>query len=174
MNANVPAILGPIPVVAEWATGDETPEFQRFLLVCEAEKVVQQAEDELNEAKAVVKVRKEVFDAAVAKLRRLCKPIEEEAPLFHPAKASEVVDGGVVSEGLTWREVSLREALGDLSESIMQHLDEANLTTLGQLVDWLGAKGKHRSLTDIPGIGEKGAEKIQAALDAFWARRQGR
>jgi hypothetical protein len=71
-----------------------------------------------------------------------------------------------------WREVPLHEALGGLSIKIFDALKQANLTTVGQLADWINADGGRNRLTDLAGIGKAKGEKIEEAMEKFWERRK--
>jgi hypothetical protein len=72
-----------------------------------------------------------------------------------------------VGDGDRWREVELRNL--DITTGALSRLKEAKILTLGQLADF---SNDGRPLTDIPGIGEVAAAKINDALDAFWKLRQ--
>ena len=82
-------------------------------------------------------------------------------------------DGGGVkaapepAEPEEWRSVTLAELTKHgLSRPIAAKLEEAGLATLGAIADW-SKSGK--LFTDIAGIGNAGAEKIDDAMAAFWA-----
>lgn len=71
-------------------------------------------------------------------------------------------------EGDAWRGVRL-DTLADpaIPAKVLGHLAEAGLHTIGDVQAW---EAQHKALTDVDGIGEKGADKILEALDGFWAR----
>lgn len=74
----------------------------------------------------------------------------------------------------TWRLVPLR-TLGiadELPEKLLEKLADASIVTVGDLQAWTAPQPGHihgRELTEIAGIGPAKADKIAAALDAFWA-----
>lgn len=87
---------------------------------------------------------------------------EEEAR----AKAAEVqAKQGELYED-DWRGVSVR--MLDLTDALCQTLEDADLRTVGDIADW---SEQNKLLQDIQGVGDANADKIEKALDAFWAQR---
>lgn len=66
----------------------------------------------------------------------------------------------------SWRDVEVGEL--DLPSGIVNALIGANLETIGQLADFSAGDCQ---LIDIEGIGKAKAEKIENALEQFWAKR---
>jgi hypothetical protein len=67
----------------------------------------------------------------------------------------------------SWRALSIDEL--DIPKSLREKLREAEITSVGGIADWTSS-GKN--LTDIRGVGEAKAEKIQDALEKVWANRK--
>lgn len=91
---------------------------------------------------------------------------------FAPADdlpASPLAHG--VAEDDAWRSVPLDSL--DLPRLALTVLEHENIRTVGDLADWSAPppQGKGRRLVDIDGIGEATAEKIDEALERFWASR---
>ena len=69
-----------------------------------------------------------------------------------------------------WREVAVDVLRNHgLSQAIVEHLDENDFKTIGHLADWTT---QDNALTAIAGIGKAKAEKIEQALESFWASQQ--
>lgn len=121
----------------------------------EQERVIEDLKAELKEAKALHELT----------TKQLGKVIDEfdQPDLFDQADPDDTPDDG-------WQDVPLSEALVNISETVIEALAEARLTTIGELSDWLAEPGKFNRLTDIKGIGEAKAAAIEAALEAFWVR----
>jgi hypothetical protein len=71
---------------------------------------------------------------------------------------------GKVHQIADWQLYSL-QLMTDIPAAIRNSLHEANLNTLGELAEYT----KRNRLTDIPGVGPAKAEKIEDALEKFWA-----
>jgi len=68
-----------------------------------------------------------------------------------------------------WRSVPVEDLeVHELTPAISRLLVKAELSTIGAIADHTAAD---KRLTDIPGIGEAKAEKIEKALDGFWTDR---
>ena len=81
------------------------------------------------------------------------------------AKESAAADAPAATDSETWRAVTIEE-LG-IQDSICKLLREENgMTTLGQIAD----HGKEYDLTDLKKIGKAKAEKIQDAMEDYWAK----
>ena len=115
------------------------------------------------------KEAKKAWESASTELQQLVCREPKPLPLIDGAKAraaevatqAEKPTATVADE--SWRDISVDE-LG-LTIGLTANLSEGGLTTIGKIADW-STKGK--LLTDVPGVGPAAAEKIQAALDAFW------
>ena len=122
---------------------------------------------EWKEHQATAAEVKKDYDGAVWELRRLIRAQTEDLPLFVP-----LFDGlGEKAEGAeddSWREVELASL--DLSAKVLENLDAARLTTIGELADYSSNGGR---LTQVAGIGPAAAEKIENALEGFWANHPG-
>jgi hypothetical protein len=137
-------------------------------LVREKEKVYEARKDEASKAKKELEASQE----------RLSKIIEdvttgETMPLFDPPDAAHAACATVPTSELpedtddSWRAIGMEEVLAGIKPaSIIQALAEAGITTIGAYADYR-AKNK---LTDVAGIGESKAAKIEAAEAAFWER----
>lgn len=130
--------------------------------------------DAWKRADEVAKGKKKVYEGAVNDLRGL---IEKTAhpkamPLFDkkPAEPEAATTAEVNPPDESWREIPLREALPELSETIHNKLEGAQLFTFGELANWTAENGGRRRLTDIAGIGVSACGKIEEATMAFWQR----
>lgn len=112
---------------------------------------VEELKQETKEAKAVLELTNARIGQAIDEI--------DQPDLFDQAAEPE-----------GWQDVPLSEALANISETVIEALAEARLTTIGELSDWLAEPGKFNRLTDIKGIGEAKAAAIEAALEAFWVR----
>lgn len=122
-------------------------------VVAERQVKVWEAEGHLESAKGTLKYAEKQWEQAVTDL---CETIDEK-----PAEPT-LFDGAPDNEA--WRVVTLAEL--QIEGAIAEKLTEAGLTTLGAIADHTGADKK---LIDVPGIGPASAEKIEAAMDAYWA-----
>lgn len=135
--------------------------------------------DDMQEQGRRVKRRQEVYEdlkseASDAKkslevaLKRLAEMSIEPPPetLWTPKKQADSDTAAPVdADDEAWRETTLSE-LG-ITGKIVEHLTEAELTTLGDISDYTST-GKQ--LTDITGIGPGNANKISDACDIYWAQ----
>lgn len=138
--------------------------------VIEAREAVAVADEEVEDAKEVLKLAKARHEAAVTRVMRLIDEarVPPERTLFddEPNFRSEPTPSSESQTDDSWRIVSLNEVLAELPEGIRASLREADLTTMGQLADFT----EDNPLTDLAGIGPTKAEKIEQALEAFWER----
>jgi hypothetical protein len=129
------------------------------------------------EAAEITKSAKKSWEAAAEGLQKLISRIGEKLPLFDRdeddessgASATATNDG---SED--WRDVGIDIlSTHGCSEATVNRLDKYEIATIGDLADWTAGTGRlthtPKHLTDIPGIGAKAAEKIESALEGFWA-----
>ena len=118
---------------------------------------------EWKEHQATAAEAKKEYDGAVLELRRLIRAQTEDLPLFDglAEKSEEAEDN-------SWRDVELASL--DLSAKVLENLDAAELTTIGDLADYSANGGR---LTQVSGIGPAAAEKIEDALEGFWANHPG-
>lgn len=107
----------------------------------------------VSKLKSSMKEAKAELEAAYSELLRAIDEFDQPS-LFNLEPQNGPVEA--------WRDVPL-ETLG-LSRKLIETLEEADLTTLGQLADF----GKSAQLVEIYGVGESPAEKIQDALDRYW------
>lgn len=109
--------------------------------------------------------KKEWEGAAENLLRVLDEEYDPQPTLF------EATGAGPGDDDDGWREVPLAEL--DLAKNILEKLSDAGIETIGDLHDHgePSQSGWVKRLNDVKGLGEKAVEKIEAALDDFWARR---
>ena len=102
--------------------------------------------------------------------RRIVQTIDEEKgqPSL-PFTDPDSPDGppATAPDDGSWREADIRGALRGLTVGVYEKLEEAELTTVGKLSDYL----QKCHLTDIAGIGQVKADMIEQALEDFWKRR---
>lgn len=139
------------------------------------------AEREYDTAKAEANELKKAFEATVERLRKKIREAKSssEFPLVDMASksgsqnATQVIISGETQEiDESWKLVTIDEAMPDLPKHIREKLQAAELPTMGDLANFVAADGGKKRLTDIPGIGEKSAEKIEEAQMAFFERRR--
>lgn len=72
-----------------------------------------------------------------------------------------------------WKKTPVREALPDLGKRIHEGIEKllGPDATIGGLFDWKNGNDNRR-WTDIDGLGEAGATKIDDAIEAFWNRQE--
>jgi hypothetical protein len=148
---------------------------------------VQRAEDRADDAKKAASEAKKAYETAVSDHFELEQ--ELDSPQQRLPFTAELGDGAAPESGGSsgtsstptasgapgggdgdqpWRRVILDTL--ELSRATVEKLHEANLTTVGELCDYLqpAPSGFCKSLTDIPGIGASKAAAIEEALDTFW------
>jgi hypothetical protein len=119
---------------------------------------------------AALRDRLQRIEAAVIRLRQAIRATKQpELPFPEPeGDSAEKADD-------SWRAVLLVEALDGLPAGILDRMREAELATVGQLQDWINAKG-HQGfsdpITEIPGIGPVKAEMVARRLELFWEQRK--
>lgn len=126
-------------------------------------------------AEAAHKLAKAEEKAAGETLQKIVSRGVEHYPLFDSEKPEAAEDSDDQASGETeteaddesWKAVEIGEL--DVPDGILNKLIEAEIETIGDLANW-NESGK--LLTDIEGIGQAKAEKIEAALDKFWAERK--
>lgn len=153
--------------------------FNHLTKIKKAETIVGQREVDLLAAKEEVKACRKAYDAAVDDLRKAIRRGEERLPLIDgmddgneqdgdgQAGAAESAGGNSPADEppADWRETNVDFL--DLSDGIKKILHEGNMHTIGDIADF----GKHSPLTAIPKVGQAKADRIEAALDEFWAAR---
>lgn len=160
----------------------------------QAEYAIQGAESAYLQAKEDAKEAKDYLDAKVAELRKIIRQGSVDLPLFNqdldigdqlPSGAA-VTDVSYSSETQqvtvtiekaandaapdeSWRTVSLIEAGVPIKIYDLLAEHTTPILTVGDLADF--TSGEHNRLTSIKGIGAGKAEKIEAAMEKFWASR---
>lgn len=138
----------------------------------ESVATVRQAYEAFKKADAWMEEKK--ADARVATKDReaaLKNWVEATEESINPRPLYDAADGcNGTADYEAWRNVPLVEALHGLSMSLYQKLSDAELKTMGELSNYTNADGGRHRLIDIAGIGEKAAEKIEAAQEEFWRR----
>ena len=122
-----------------------------------AEKEVSKWEGKLGELKESVKLAQCNLREAVRDLREEIADGTGRLPFEEGDQA-----GGT---GEAWRDVSVDEL--NLAGRLAAALVAAGLGTLGGLADYTAAE---KRLTDIKGIGQAAAEKIEKKLDQWWEK----
>ncbi len=122
------------------------------------------ATEEAKEAKAALSAANEELVKAERKIVGDRKPM----PLFDGKPAEATPTEAPATEPEPWRAVLLDTL--SLSKLTVSRLFQANICTLGDLVDFTAPShtGYCHTLNDIPGIGEKSAEEIGDALSEYW------
>lgn len=158
-----PTLESPKPAVK---VSDAEYEHTHYNLIREKANQVAILKSEALDLKEMLAAKKKEWEGALAELvylirrdprQQLAMPFDERKEPEQPAPVEAPSNGA-------WRELSL-SVLG-LPEKMIEKLNEASLISLGQLADYT-AKGN--LLTDVQGVGEASAQKIDDALDQFWA-----
>lgn len=115
------------------------------------------------------KAAKKRVESLTADLIAFIRKSNEKLPLFD-GKPVPPPPAEAPAEDQSWREVPIDTLSLEcgLSESIVNKLVEAEITTIGKLADWTKSE---KRLTDIAGIGGAKAEAIEGAMDKFWGAR---
>ena len=133
-------------------------------LVSEAEEWATSAEDRWKDAHAHAKDLKGILEMRETALRRLIR--ERRTGLSELERGQGLLPfAGTAPEAEpeAWRSVTIGQL--DLPARIAESLHEAELSTIGAIADFTAKL----ALTEIAGIGPAAAEKIEQALEAFWA-----
>lgn len=114
--------------------------------VSRAQRQVEECTEDLREAKGTL---------GRATLRLLAEIDDDQMPLEFPEK----------KDPEAWTTELIEDVLA-LPSGLAGKLKEAEIETLGQLA----THSKTKALTDIEGIGDAGREKLETALEEYWAR----
>ena len=107
----------------------------------------------------------------------LFRQLDQEAPAAKSNGTHQAAEPAAHSNGhapapddSAWRKELLSDVLtrAGFTGKLIEKLADADLATLGELADFTAI----RRLTDIKGVGEANAEKIEKALENHWAQRQ--
>lgn len=154
-------------------------------LLCEIYEAADAVEEKRRlheDAKERAKTAKTNYESAQDHLQRVIARVRStdhsELPLFEqpprPDADASLVDVQRVDDELdnSWREVPLGDVLAGLGPKVLASFHEANLVTMGDLSAYMepSATGFAKKLTDLAGIGNAKAEKIEKALEDFWVR----
>jgi hypothetical protein len=118
-------------------------------------------------AKAHASELKKEFESSVEKLLKLIELSEQGAPLFDGIKNDDKGEANLEADD-SWKEVKLAEVFVALPSGLRQKVEDASLVTLHELTEFC----KSQALTDIPGVGQANADKLDQALQEFWQRRK--
>lgn len=136
-------------------------------------------ESAMDAAKREASAAKKAYEAGLKEHLELEAELDDDSaqgrlPLGDPGPAPGGGDGAPPGDD-SWRQVLLF-TLGiaeELPRPTVGALAEAGIKTVGDLADFTrpDPSGHCKRLIDVPGIGEKKAEQVEAALDAFWSMR---
>lgn len=132
--------------------------------LCEQNTTFREAEINFNRADKQAKALKKAMEAEQSRLNGLVQNLYDARNGNFTPSLPFPADDAAPAEPEAWRD-DLISSL-NLSTGTQAAMVDAGIKTIGDLSDWT-ASGKQ--LTDIPGIGEGKAEKINLALDAYWA-----
>jgi hypothetical protein len=110
---------------------------------------------------------KKEWETSVEKLLKLIDLSQEGSPLFDGIQTDDKGQANLETDD-SWKDVRLSEIFAGLPPGLQQKVEDASLLTLSEITEWC----KHKRLTDIPGVGQANATKLEEAIDAFWARRK--
>lgn len=156
---------------------DDAPEESDTSIAAKLLKEIQDSYDGCAEAEQEFIMAKE----HAASLKKIWEGrVDTHMALVKRSKNGEVqgelLDGAEPYDGQasdqqdeSWKDLSLGEALLGVPAGIIDKLADAELRTMGELTAF---SSEQRLLTDVPGIGQLKADKIEEALTAFWERRR--
>jgi hypothetical protein len=133
---------------------------------------VREAQGDYERKNELAKNAKKRWEALQEELNKLVEDSAKELPLFAgPGKSrAEPAPAGAPAEDESWRLVPI-DALVEhgLSPALLTKLADAAITNIGAIADHTASGGR---LVDLDGIGPASAEKIELALEGFWAARR--
>jgi len=133
----------------------------RLAEIEEAEGEVAVAEEEWEAAKAQAKLRKEMYDDAVMRLRSIIRKHRmPDAPLFDQRNDDEPA-----TDPDAWRSSPLTKCLTSVKPAIIEKLEGAGITNAGQLADWQGKDHEPK----VQGVGDAAIQAIDDAMVEFMA-----
>lgn len=149
-------------------------------LIGEAEANCEEMEAEYETAKKAAKEAKDAYEVAVSGMRQLIhrraqglqevKRGQQTLPFGDDARPTDETP----APDEAWRAIDI-SALQDhgLPGGIVGKLVDAEIRTIGDLSNWHTPPptGQGKTLTDIPGVGQAKADKIDEALAKFWEAR---
>lgn len=139
------------------------PKFSRFLAAIEAaERDASAAEEELEEARALTKERKEIFENRVSRLRRLIRDFAEPAPLLDAIEARAEVPAEPVDE--SWRDAIVKDLSPPLPAETIELLIGYGIDTVGDLANVIRHPDGIRGLETVD---DAMAAEIELAYRAF-------
>lgn len=135
---------------------------EHLFLIKNRRGVVRKAMDALEEAKLEAKSAKDDYDLAV---KRLLSAVDEEdpEPLFNQTTFDKPGETAEPVEDNAWRAVVLDEVV--LPDGIRQKLEDAGITTIGDIAD---AGGRDGGFESVEGIGAGKAAIVADAMDTYW------
>ena len=157
----------PVNQIPETKEPDQDQDAEHVLAkISELESACEKAESEFLAANEEAKWKKKAFEARVSELRKAIRQATEPLPLYDQNGQPSANGVAKPADDESWRSVEVTDLV--LPRSVYSHLYAAELRTIGQIADWT----KDKRLIDIPGIGQATGEKIEAALDQFWQKRE--
>lgn len=137
----------------------------------ESRKRLDELSAKADKAATAAKEAKKRYEAAIDEHFELEAELDSDQLRLPLGDADEPEPAAAAPAGdESWREVKL-SSLDGLPEGVWGKLALANIYTIGDVAD--RQRSEQFRLTDIDGIGQASADKIDAALAAFWAQRPG-
>jgi hypothetical protein len=95
---------------------------------------------------------------------------QEESDGDDAAEETGATSSGTPTDDDAWKSVKVRDGLKGLGKKVYEGIDKllGEDATLGKLFDWKNGGTGDRWWTDIEGLGQAGATKIDDAIEAFW------
>lgn len=158
--------------VAKWR--QESPDSAALAEIAELEAECCGIEAEWLLRKESAKQAKECLDAAITRLRSACRrrqPTEADRAVDAMLAAGRSAQAPEAKADESWRRINIGilDEHG-LSNAIHDKLHEAGIATIGDLSDWFATHPEPRQREPkVDGIGQAKAEKIEQALEKFWA-----
>jgi hypothetical protein len=147
--------------------GEEVGATEMLNRIRKQKDVVRAAQAEFHVAKDEASQLRKVMDHEQEKLFKLVELSQEPAPLFDGVQTDDKGQADLDTDD-SWKDVKLEEVFAGLTAVLRQKVTDAALVTMNDITEWCKAK----KLTDIPGVGEGNAKKLENAIDEFWQRRK--
>jgi hypothetical protein len=145
----------------------------------EAQAQLTSARADLEESRDTVKEAESHLELINEDISKSIFEIENPAPLYAVQAlpngkkgAGKPAVAGPAEGDESWRETPVREALPGLGKKVYEGMESKQLSTLGKLIDWKNKDAGANWFTDIPGVGKAAVDKIDDAIEAFFAKQK--
>ncbi len=176
-TAEEPSEKMPETVASTFEEREAKAKIERAKGLYELEQRIGDQKDEVADAALVMtrtavaaKNAKKQCEAAIEQLEALVdqRVMLEGSPLVVPDATlfDDVGNSSLLPVSEAWRSIQMSTVLGDLfTEKLKASFEKAQLLTLGEFADYTASS---RRLTDLDGVGQATAEKIETAVADWW------